>query len=78
MHTGSSEMEEPESGLTPAIRKRVMAQIPIFSEALEAVSTKPTPKALDDLQEAADSLMRAVGRVLIETERLRGVHQTNG
>ena len=48
-----------------------------FTEALEAATANPTPEALDKLREAADHLMRATGRVLIEVERLLGQAQKN-
>jgi len=41
------------------------------TDALDAAA-KPTNEALDDLCEAADNLMRALGRLLIEIERQRG------
>jgi hypothetical protein len=43
-----------------------------FNEALSAVEQDETPQNLEALAEAADRLMRAVGRVLIEAKRQLG------
>lgn len=51
-----------------ALRDRTTRQIEIFSEALDKVLARPTPNAVDDLRAAADELMRAVARVLLELE----------
>jgi hypothetical protein len=59
-------------GLDRSVTDRVTEEIDTFTKALEAATTNPTPKALDHLEEAADHLMRATGRVLIELGRLRG------
>jgi hypothetical protein len=58
-------------GIDPALRDRVMEQIPIVTDALDAAISNPSDDALDDLREAVDNLMRALGRVLIELERQR-------
>ncbi len=66
------------SGLDPSVSDRVSGEIERFTEALEGAMASPTPEALNKLEEAADHLMRATGRVLIELGRLRGtrnVHQ---
>lgn len=66
------------SGLDPSVSDRVSGEVERFSEALEAVMVSPTAEALNKLEEAADHLMRATGRLLIELGRLRGtrkVHQ---
>jgi len=62
-------------GLSQSVSDRMTEEIEIFSEALEAATVNPTPKTLDKLEEAADHLMRATGRVLIELGRLRGNQQ---
>jgi hypothetical protein len=58
-------------GVDPALRDRVIKQIPIVTEALEAAVANPTDDNLDRLREATDKLMRALSRVLIEVERQR-------
>jgi hypothetical protein len=63
------------TGLDPSVSDRVTEEIKTFTEALEAATANPTPRALEKLEEAADHLMRATGRVLIELGRLRGKHQ---
>jgi hypothetical protein len=63
-----------DDGIDPSLRERVMEEIGIFTDALEAASANPTDEALDELRKAADQLMRAVGRVLIEIADQRG-HQ---
>jgi hypothetical protein len=59
-------------GLDPGVSDRVTEELETFTKALGAATANPTPKALDDLADAADHLMRATGRVLIELGRLRG------
>jgi hypothetical protein len=58
------------SGLDQGLRDRVKQQIERFDKALDAAMAAPTSEALDELSEAADQLMRATGRVLIEAARL--------
>jgi hypothetical protein len=55
----------------PALRERIMEQIPRVTDALDAAVAKPTDDALEKLREETDKLMRALGRVLIEVERQR-------
>lgn len=43
-----------------------------FKEALSAAENNETPQNLEDVADAADRLMRAVGRVLIEVKREAG------
>jgi hypothetical protein len=61
-----------KGGLDPIVSERVTEEIEAFSEALEAARVSPTRQALDKLEDAADHLMRATGRVMIELGRLRG------
>jgi hypothetical protein len=58
-------------GVDPALRDRVMGQIPIVTDALEAAVANPTDDNLNELREATDMLMRALARVLIVVERQR-------
>jgi hypothetical protein len=58
-------------GVDPALRDRVMEQIPIVTKALEAAVANPTDDNLNELRKATDKLMRALSRVLIEVERQR-------
>ena len=60
-----------KGGLTPNLRDRVVEGMAVFAEALDAATANPTSDALDKLRDAADQLMRATGRVLIELERMR-------
>ncbi len=62
-------------GISSSVYERVIEQIETFSEALEEARTNPTDEALDRLRDAADELMRATGRILIEVERLRAQKQ---
>jgi hypothetical protein len=61
-------------GIAPDLRDRVMESIPILTDALAAATSNPTETALDALRAAADELMRALGRVLIEIERQHDAH----
>lgn len=63
------------SGLDPSVSNRVGEEIARFTEALDAAMVSPTAEALNKLEEAADHLMRATGRVLIELGRLRGTRK---
>jgi hypothetical protein len=63
--------ESDPQGVDPALRERVMEQIPIVTDALEAAVADPTDANLNELQEAIDKLMRALSRVLIEVARQR-------
>ena len=64
-------------GIDPTLRERVIHQITIVTDALDAAGANPTDAALDQLREATDKLMRALGRVLIEIERQRSSQQSN-
>ena len=52
-----------------ALRQRVGGRINAFVDALDAVAVSPSPKAIDDLHLAADELMRAVARTMLELGR---------
>jgi hypothetical protein len=58
-------------GIDSSLRERVSEAISITRDALDAASADPTGEALEELRKSADSLMRALGRVLIEIERQR-------
>lgn len=62
---------EDRRRIDPSLRERVIEQMGDLTDALDAATENPTGEALDDLREAADQLMRALGRVLIETARQR-------
>jgi hypothetical protein len=63
-------------GIDPTVRDRVMEQIPVVTDALDAAIANPTEDVLDELREATDKLMRALGRVLLEVERQRSAPQS--
>jgi len=69
--------DDDRRGIDPSLRERVIEEIGTVTDALDAATANPTDEALDELHEAADKLMRALGRVLIETERQRGSRQSN-
>ena len=52
-----------------ALRKRVAAEAASFDCAFMAVLGNETGRNLEELADAADRLMRAVGRVLIEIRK---------
>jgi hypothetical protein len=60
-------------GGDPTLRRRVTEQMPIVTDALDAAIASPTDHNLEKLHEETDKLMRALGRVLIEIERLRNM-----
>jgi hypothetical protein len=63
-------------GIDTTVRDRVMEQIPVVTDALDAAIANPTADHLDELREATDKLMRALGRVLLEVERQRSAPQS--
>jgi hypothetical protein len=63
-------------GIDTTVRDRVMEQVPVVTDALDAAIANPTADNLDDLREATDKLMRALGRVLLEVERQRSAPQS--
>ena len=52
-----------------ALRQRVGGRVDAFVDALDAVPVNPNPKAIVDLRLAADELMRAVARIMLELGR---------
>ncbi len=61
--------------LDPTLRNRVVEQIPIMVDALEAAIANPTSDNLQRLRDETDKLMRALGRVLIELGRARSARK---
>jgi hypothetical protein len=68
----SNDEDDGPAGIPPTLRERVIEQIGIATDALEAASANPNDETLDELYQAADNLMRALGRVILEIERQRG------
>jgi len=52
--------------LDPSLRDRVVRRIEPFVDALDAAVATPEPETIKDLQLAADELMRAIARVMLE------------
>jgi hypothetical protein len=59
------------TGVGQALRDRVVEQIAIVQDALDAAVANPTDSTLNELCEATDKLMRVLARVLLEIERQR-------
>jgi hypothetical protein len=55
--------------LDPSLRQRVVGRIEPFVDALDKAVVNPKPETIDDLREAADELMRAIARVMLELGR---------
>lgn len=55
-----------------SLLNRVAEAAERFSDAFNAAQTEESPRRLNDLADAADRLMRAAGRVLIEAKRQLG------
>jgi hypothetical protein len=55
-----------------SLLSRVAEATEQFNDAFYAAQTEETPRRLNDLADAADRLMRAAGRVLIEAKRQLG------
>lgn len=69
---GVSTGDDDRRGIDPSLRDRVVEHIRTVTDALDLAVANPTDEALDELHGAADQLMRALGRILIETARQRG------
>ena len=54
--------------LNESLRDRVAEAIERFNEALSEAEKNERPENLENLADAADRLMRAVGRVLIDVK----------
>lgn len=57
-----------DAGMNDSLRSRVAEAIERFNEALSEAEKDETLYNLEQLAGAADRLMRAVGRILIETK----------
>jgi hypothetical protein len=68
----ASSDDDFQGGIDPSLRERVIDAIGRATDALEAASANPSDDTLDELHQAADNLMRALGRVILEIERQRG------
>jgi hypothetical protein len=73
----SNDEGDAPAGIPPTLRERVIEQIGITTDALEAASANPSEETLDELHKAADNLMRALGRVILEIERQRGQQESD-
>jgi hypothetical protein len=68
----SKRCPEPDFFGVESLRKRIAEEIERFNEAFSTVEMDATPQNLGNLVTAADRLMRAVARVLIEAKRRSG------
>ncbi len=57
------------SSLDPSLHERVVGRIEPFVDALDEAVVNPEPETIEDLQQAADELMRAIARVMLELGR---------
>ena len=57
------------AALDLSVRERVVGRIAPFVDALDEAVINPEPETIEDLQEAADELMRAIARVILELGR---------
>jgi hypothetical protein len=55
--------------IDPAIRERLKELIPRFLDALDEATNASSPRAVDELRQATDDLMRATASVMIEVGR---------
>ena len=60
---------DQRAALDPSLRERVVGRIEPFVDALDEAVANPEPATIDNLREAADELMRAVARVMLELGR---------
>jgi len=64
-----------DRNIDPAIRERIMELIPRFLDALDEATNDSSPRAVDELHQATDGLMRAAASVMIEVGRHRQIGQ---
>jgi hypothetical protein len=60
------------TAISEDLRDRVDEGLTDFSNAFAATQQDETPENLENLADAADRLMRTIGRVLIEAKRALG------
>ena len=60
---------DQRAGLDASLRQRVVERIEPFVDALDEAVANPKPETIEDLQKAADELMRAIARVMLELGR---------
>ena len=56
-------------GLDPSLRDRIVERIGPFIDALDEAVANPEPEMIEDVQEAANELMRAIARLMLEVGR---------
>lgn len=64
---GASNPSADMAKVDPALRDRIVQDAEALTDALDQAVANPAPATLDRLREAADQLMRATARVLLET-----------
>ena len=55
--------------MDPSLRERVVGRIEPFVDVLDEAVANPKPETIEGLQKAADELMRAIARVMLELGR---------
>ncbi len=59
---------EGRGGLDPQLHDRLLNRMAAFGDALDIAAANTTADSVENLRQAADQLMRAVARLLIETD----------
>jgi hypothetical protein len=57
------------AALDLSVRERIVGRIAPFVDALDEAVINSKPETIEDLQEAADELMRAIARVMLDLRR---------
>lgn len=65
----AGDIDDDRHGIDRELRERVNEESAILTDALDAAVADPTNDNLEELRAAADKLMRALGRILIEIAR---------
>jgi hypothetical protein len=60
---------DQRAGLDASLRQRDVERIEPFVDALDEAVVNLEPETIENLQEAADELMRAIARVMLELRR---------
>jgi hypothetical protein len=65
----SKRSSDERLALDPSLRDRVVERVAPFVDALDEAVANPDPETIENLQQAANELMRAIARVMLEIGR---------
>jgi hypothetical protein len=65
----SKRSSDERLALDPSLRDRVVERVAPFVDAFDEAMANPDPETIENLQQAANELMRAIARVMLEIGR---------